>query len=160
SAADSTYLLEVFYSLDATVTRNVVPPSPFTAGSASYTFGLTATLKETMIPTGGNIMPVWLFNGFMTEHGTVNAVISSPDPATGMEQEAVQWTFTTITFDRGSPSGFAPDSWQEEVHHQSTGTEVVVSFEDGDPDQPLITGQIYASFTQLDQVTACVRPVA
>jgi hypothetical protein len=91
-------------------------------------------------------------HGHLTENETLNALVSSPDPATGMEQEAVNYSYQSIETLFMGPSGSALDSWQEQLQTQSGGTGggAGKGLTEGNPGQPLLASW----FAQQDLVTA------
>jgi hypothetical protein len=122
SAAPANYLLELVYNLNAGVTQTAVPPSSFADGSVRDTINLAGTFAATLAPVAPTAGATWVLHGNLTENGTLTGEISRPDPATGVEQVVVNFSFHSIDILSMGPSGSALDSWQEQLQTQSTGS--------------------------------------
>jgi hypothetical protein len=153
------WILQAFYSANATVTETDVLPSPFAPGLISDTFSLTGTETVSLIPVAPTTGPTWLFHGTFTETGTFDAGVSAPDPTTGMSGITGEWQFTNVTLERGIASNSPFNSWQEQIQGSSMGNVVEVAFLAGTPGQPVVTGPINATFWQQDQATECLMQV-
>jgi hypothetical protein len=151
------WILEAFYSLNASVTENDIPPSPFAAGSISDTFSLTGTETVALIPVAPTTGPTWVFSGTLSENGTFNGVISPPDPATGISQLSSTFTQTGMQtgtwIDLGAPVLSAPDGREYHAVFQSAGMlgELPLA-------PTVMPSPPTANFRQQDQVTACFMP--
>jgi hypothetical protein len=151
------WLLQAFYSLNATVTETDVLPNALTApggvGIISDNFSLTGTETVSLIPVAPTTGPTWLFHGTVTENGNFNGGVSAPDPTTGMSGITGQWNTVNVTLEKGFASNSAFVSWAEQIQTNSMGWEVAVAFLAGNPDQPMVMGRINATFWQQDQAT-------
>jgi hypothetical protein len=175
--APQTWLLETLYSLDVTDTEIVSLPNPSSAQPGSYTgtFNVTGTVKQFLIPQtppdpGIALIDLfaWVGDTLIYYQGKIAGRLNPISP-TAVTIDTLTWNtnFTangteTPIIPPGStaPSGPHLTPFIFEAHTVTVGTEVIVAFEEGVPDQPLVTGQVIASsFTQSDQVTACFMPV-
>src|SRR5262249_48119669 len=139
------YRLNVAYSLNISVTDNLVLPSPFAAGSDSATFSMSAIMAESLVPVAPTTGATWFFNSAMTEQGIFRAVVPLPDPATGMTEVHGEWDFGTITLKRGVSSDTSLFAWHEQMQGHSTGGVVETV-------SPALPSSLTVSFWQQDPV--------
>jgi hypothetical protein len=177
STAPQTWLLETLYSLDVTDTEIVSLPNPSSAQPGSYTdtYSATGTVTQFLIPQtppdpGIALIDLfaWLQDTLVYYQGRIAGRLNPISP-TAVTIDTLTWNtqFTasgteTRIIPPGSiaPPGLHLTPFTFEAHTTTVGNEVIVAFEEGAPDQPLVTGQVIASsFTQSDQVMACFMPV-
>ena len=144
--------LEVSYNLDASVSENVVPPSPFAAGSYMAMFSVTGTLTEFLAPVAPTTGTTWLINATVNEQGSISGALNMPSPVAPVV-DTLMWnaqmsengTFLQITFGLVSTTQIP---WQEQSQSNSQGSVMELV-------SPVGGLTLSASFTQQDVVTAC-----
>jgi hypothetical protein len=154
-ASGSTYTLEAFYSLDASVTENVVPPSPFAAGSYMAMFSTAGTLSEILAPVAPTTGVTWILNGAISEHGNMSGALNMPSPSA---PGVLMVNFTTQASFGGTATPWVlhaaiMPSWNFQANIQSSGKLVEIP-----PGPSLMPAPSTATFTEQDVVTACFMP--
>jgi hypothetical protein len=141
------WLLKASYDLSASVTENITPSSPTSgqAGGLSATYNLSGQLTEVFVTLVPAQQPTWVFNGTISEKGSLNGVISPPDPATGAVRFAGQMEFLELTLSNAFSSGA---HWQQQGQTNSQGTLTEI--------MPASGVSPTVSFSQQDQVTECL----
>jgi hypothetical protein len=93
----------------------------------------------------------------MTEQGSVNAAISAPDPATGLQNISEKWQYSSVTLEKGIAPNSGFSSWLEQIQSSSIGNAAETIPPPSSADVP--PSPVTASFGQQDQVSACFMPV-
>jgi hypothetical protein len=160
-----------------TDTEIVTLPDPASAqlGSYSDTYTLAGSVTQFLVPQtppNPGIAPIdlfaWVEDTIIYDLGRISGRLAAISPA-AMTIDTLTWNAQMSASGTETPF-FAPGAiavppgpnnmrWNFAVHMPSVGQEVVVSFLEGEPDQPIVTGQVMgSSFTQTDQATVCFMP--
>jgi hypothetical protein len=170
------WFVETLYDLEISETIAFTPPDPSSAQAGSFdaTFSATGTGTAFLVPQAPS-SGVALINLFAwLEQMTINQLgeISGPlNPTSPAAPVVNTFTWNSLITESGTETPFfAPGTitappgpnnmpWNFAVHMPSVGQEVIVDFLEGEPDQPIVIGQVMgSSFTQIDQATVCFMP--
>jgi hypothetical protein len=111
--------LDAVYTMDGQVTQESGPSS---SGASAASYSYVAHVTETLIPPAPSGRPVWVCDGTVSSHGTVQATFSAARNAGGAEQIAASFHDDTAVHEVARMAGGEQYAWKVDATVDFQGT--------------------------------------